>query len=77
MDGDEDYVGQLREVFDDCDSSGQGQLGRDDLVRLCEKLQVDDQSDALVGESAQLLRLLRQLGSGWVKQRLSNKHSGT
>lgn len=48
MDGDEDYVGQLKDVFNDCDSSGVGLLSKGDLILLCEKLQVEDHADALV-----------------------------
>ena len=48
MDGEEDYVGQLKDVFDDCDSAGNGYINRSDLVLLCEKLQVQDHADALV-----------------------------
>lgn len=48
MDGDEDYVGQLKDVFDECDSSGRGLINRSDLLQLCEKLQVEDHAEALV-----------------------------
>lgn len=48
MEGEDDYVGQLKDVFDDCDSHGQGQITREDLIVLCEKLRVEDQADALV-----------------------------
>ena len=48
MDGEEDYVGQLKDVFDDCDSAGDGFINRHDLILLCEKLQVEDHADALV-----------------------------
>jgi len=47
-DGEEDYVAQLKEVFDDCDASGKGFIDRKDLVRLCKKLQVEDHAEALV-----------------------------
>lgn len=48
MEGDEDYVGQLKEVFDGCDSSGDGLINKVDLIKLCEKLQVEDHADALI-----------------------------
>lgn len=48
MDGEDDYVGQLKDVFDDCDSLGEGYINKEDLVLLCEKLQVEDHAGALV-----------------------------
>lgn len=43
-----EYVAQLKEVFLSCDSSGTGKLNRRDLTELCEKLQLEDQADALI-----------------------------
>lgn len=48
MDGDEDYVGQLKDVFNECDHSGKGLINKSDLLLLCKKLQVEDHADALV-----------------------------
>lgn len=49
MEEDEDvYVAQLREVFDACDTSNTGKLNRAQLAELCDKLQLDTQSDALI-----------------------------
>jgi ninein-like protein len=46
---DEDaYVKQLKEVFNSCDKSGIGYLDKNELVQLCTKLQMQDQSDSLV-----------------------------
>lgn len=35
------YVRQLREIFLACDSSGTGLLNRDDLQRLCRRLNLE------------------------------------
>ena len=49
MADDEDvYVAQLREVFDSCDLNGKGYLNRDEVIDLCQKLQLDDQIPALL-----------------------------
>lgn len=49
MEEDEDvYVNQLREVFDDCDTDGTGKLKREQLEELCEKLQLDTQTEPLI-----------------------------
>ena len=42
------YVAQLQEVFDSCDSGGDGRITQHELVQLCSRLQLDDQADALV-----------------------------
>ena len=42
------YVAQLQEVFDSCDSGGDGRLTQTELVTLCSRLQLDDQANALV-----------------------------
>ena len=44
------YIAQLKEVFDSCDQSGSQSLNRQELYILCEKLQLDDQSEYLVIE---------------------------
>ena len=46
-DGD-DYVGQLKEVFDRCDTDNKGSLDQDRLRELCGQLQLEDQADLLV-----------------------------
>ncbi|XP_072031924.1 uncharacterized protein [Amphiura filiformis] len=46
----DDYVGQLREVFDQCDTEGNGALNRDGLLELCNSLQLQDQAEQLIGE---------------------------
>ena len=42
------YIAQLKEVFDSCDQTGSGQLNRQELFFLCDKLQLEDQSEYLV-----------------------------
>ena len=42
------YVAQLKEVFDSCDQTGSGQLNRQELFSLCDRLQLEDQSAFLV-----------------------------
>jgi len=54
------YIAQLREVFESCDQTGSGKLGSKELFILCEKLQLEDQSDFLVTE---LLRDRQEVGS--------------
>ena len=50
-DDDQDvYVAQLREVFDSCDTSGNGYLTREELIELCQKLQLDDQVPKLLAQ---------------------------
>ncbi|KAL4239155.1 hypothetical protein ACF0H5_003857 [Mactra antiquata] len=44
------YIAQLKEVFDSCDQTGSGLLHRNELQQLCEKLQLDDQSEYLVNQ---------------------------
>ena len=44
---DDVYLSQLRDVFDSCDTSGTGYLGRGDLKLLCGKLQLGDTADLL------------------------------
>lgn len=44
------YIAQLKEVFDSCDMSGSQKLNRNELYALCEKLQLNDQSEYLVAE---------------------------
>lgn len=44
------YISQLKEVFDSCDVTGSQKLNRNELFALCEKLQLDDQSEYLVNE---------------------------
>ena len=44
------YIAQLKEVFDSCDETGSGTLERQELLQLCDKLQLDDQSEYLVNE---------------------------
>ncbi|XP_013414596.1 ninein-like protein isoform X3 [Lingula anatina] len=45
---DNEYVMQLREVFDSCDHSNTGYLNKAELKELCIKLQLEDQSDAVI-----------------------------
>ena len=42
------YIAQLKEVFDNCDQTGSGKLNRQELFFLCDKLQLEDQSEFLV-----------------------------
>ncbi|XP_077998708.1 uncharacterized protein LOC144451668 isoform X3 [Glandiceps talaboti] len=42
------YVAQLKEVFDSCDVFRAGRLGRNQLIQLCHKLQLDDETDNLL-----------------------------
>ncbi|CAH1791982.1 unnamed protein product [Owenia fusiformis] len=42
------YVAQLREVFDSCDKSNTGYIDRKELTELCQKLQLADQTKALL-----------------------------
>ncbi len=42
------YVAQLREVFDSCSDGKHDDLNREELQELCRKLQLGDQTDALV-----------------------------
>ena len=42
------YIAQLKEVFDSCDQTGTGRLNRQELFLLCDKLQLEDQSEYLV-----------------------------
>nr|XP_006812126.1 PREDICTED: ninein-like protein-like [Saccoglossus kowalevskii] len=44
------YVAQLKEVFDSCDTRRIGRLDRIQLIELCHKLQLDDQSDNLLDQ---------------------------
>ncbi|XP_052767676.1 ninein-like protein isoform X2 [Mya arenaria] len=44
------YITQLREVFESCDQTGSCRLDREELFLLCEKLQLEDQSEFLVNE---------------------------
>ena len=44
------YIAQLRDVFEGCDQTGSGKLDRSELRELCDKLQLDDQSEFLVNE---------------------------
>ncbi len=51
MDDDQDdYVGQLREVFERCDTEGAGVLNREGLLELCKELHLEDQAEQLIGE---------------------------
>ena len=45
---DEVYLSQLRDVYDSCDTSGTGYLGRADLLLLCGKLQLEKTAKVLV-----------------------------
>jgi hypothetical protein len=45
---DQEYVLQLRSVFDSCDTEGVGVLTQTQLVELCEKLQFEGQAQALI-----------------------------
>ncbi|XP_072182310.1 uncharacterized protein [Diadema setosum] len=48
-DADEDvYVTQLKDLFASCDTDGRGYIGRDALVDLCSKLQLEGQVDLLL-----------------------------
>lgn len=42
------YIAQLRDVFDSCDIYDQGYLSRSELLALCHKLQLDDQAEDIV-----------------------------
>lgn len=42
------YLEQLKEVFDSCDSFDKGYLDREELLKLCDKLQLEEQADAIV-----------------------------
>lgn len=42
------YIAQLRDVFDSCDVYNQGYLSRSELLALCHKLQLDDQAEDIV-----------------------------
>lgn len=42
------YITQLRDVFDSCDVYDQGYLSRNELLALCHKLQLDDQAEDIV-----------------------------
>ncbi|XP_052276394.1 ninein-like protein isoform X3 [Dreissena polymorpha] len=44
------YLAQLKEVFDSCDQTGSGSLSRTELFLLCEKLQLEEQSEFFVNE---------------------------
>lgn len=44
------YIAQLKEVFDSCDQTGSSTLNRHELLQLCDKLQLEDQSEYLVNE---------------------------
>ena len=44
------YLKQLKEVFDSCDSSGTGYLDNQELLTLCSRLQLEDQSQALANQ---------------------------
>uniref|UniRef100_T1IIF3 EF-hand domain-containing protein n=1 Tax=Strigamia maritima TaxID=126957 RepID=T1IIF3_STRMM len=54
------YVAQLEEVFNSCDLSGSGHLDKSGLVRLCQRLQLEDQASFLING------LLRNDSSGTV-----------
>lgn len=41
------YVSQLQEVFDSCDTNGDGKLGRKQLTLLCTRLHLEDQAQEL------------------------------
>ncbi len=74
MDDDQDdYVGQLREVFDRCDTNNEGRLNREGLLELCTQLQLEDQAEQLIGEllgdsTDGLVRMIRHIT-------LKNEHS--
>ncbi|XP_071163583.1 ninein-like protein isoform X3 [Mytilus edulis] len=42
------YLHQLKEVFDSCDSFDKGYLDKDELLKLCYKLQLEEQAEAIV-----------------------------
>ena len=42
------YLEQLKEVFDSCDSFDKGYLNPDELLKLCYKLQLEEQAEAIV-----------------------------
>lgn len=42
------YLEQLKEVFDSCDSFDKGYLDPDELLKLCYKLQLEEQAEAIV-----------------------------
>ena len=44
------YIAQLKDVFEGCDTTGTRKLDRTELLALCEKLQLQDQSEYLVNE---------------------------
>ena len=51
MEGAEDvdqYISQLRDVFESCDIYDQGYLSRSELLALCHKLQLEEQAEDIV-----------------------------
>lgn len=48
LDETELYLEQLKEVFDSCDSFDKGYLTHDELLKLCHKLQLEEQAEAIV-----------------------------
>ena len=48
LDETELYLEQLKEVFDSCDSFDKGYLNKDELTKLCYKLQLEEQAEAIV-----------------------------
>ncbi|XP_060081776.1 ninein-like protein [Ylistrum balloti] len=59
------YISQLREVFDSCDTWEKGYLNRNELIVLCQKLQLSDQADNIVDQ------LLQNIGA--LTRRNANK----
>ncbi|XP_021369452.1 ninein-like protein isoform X3 [Mizuhopecten yessoensis] len=47
------YISQLREVFDSCDTWEKGYLNRNELIVLCQKLQLSDQADDIIDQLLQ------------------------
>ncbi|XP_033734383.1 ninein-like protein isoform X3 [Pecten maximus] len=47
------YISQLREVFDSCDTWEKGYLNRNELIVLCQKLQLSEQADDIVDQLLQ------------------------
>ena len=42
------YISQLRDVFESCDIYDQGYLSRSELLALCHKLQLEEQAEDIV-----------------------------
>ncbi|XP_069117416.1 ninein-like protein isoform X3 [Argopecten irradians] len=52
------YISQLREVFDSCDTWEKGYLNRNELIVLCQKLQLSEQADDIVDQLLQSIGAL-------------------